>query len=502
MRGNKASDQNLTGPDCGWGWVVVGAGFVVKFMGGGLVQSLSPLYIDMKRYFGASSAATSWVLSIAFAMPFFTGFLGAIAVKLFGHRIAVMIGGLLASSGFFISYFATSLVYLYGSVGFLMGTGLGISVAPALTMLAIYFPKKHPLVNGIAMVGSGMGIFVIPPLLQACIDRYGWRGSVLIMSAFCAHTVVSGALLRPLRKASKAKHEDGDLSQATRDTQNAPGKQDMSKKSKQRCDCSHYMHVAFFTYLRFTILVISFFFVAVGMFGGSVHMQARAKVEGVGTLQQTAWLVSIVGIGSIAGRAVGAFLVQHRFISATNIYILSILAVGVAFLIPQLADTYGGFVVLSLVMGLGSGVYMSIPAVCTREYIGIKNMIIGLAIWKFPAGIGLLLGPPLAGWIYDVTGNYDYSFYAMGGFHLLGAFICILGECITWHRNKKLKGQDNSTSQVDDQAIVDPLYDDFVMKDATSQTFISDFVYDNNTNTNWILDSPFISERHTDKRNS
>ncbi|XP_070560169.1 monocarboxylate transporter 13-like [Ptychodera flava] len=494
----RETDQNRTGPDGGWGWLVVGAGFVVKFMGGGLLQSLSPLYIDMKRYFGSSSAETSWVLSIAFAMPFFTSILGAVAAKLFGHRLAVMIGGLLASSGFFISYFATSLVYLYGSIGFLVGTGLGISVTPALTMLAIYFPKKHSLVNGIAFFGSGMGIFVIPPLLQACIDRYGWRGSVLIMSAFCAHSVVSGALLRPLRKAGKAKHEDGDLSQAPPDTQDAIGEQDENKTSKRRFTCSHFMYIAFFTYLRFTILVISFFFVALGMFGGSVHMQARAKVEGVGTLQQTAWLVSIVGIGSIASRVGGAFLVQHRLISATNIYILSILAVGVAFLIPQLADTYGGFVVLSLVMGLGSGVYMSMSAVCTREYIGINNMLIGLATLYVPAGIGFLLGPPLAGWIYDVTGNYDYSFFTMGGFHLLGAFICILGRCITWHRNKKLTGGDKSTSQVDDQAIVDPMHDGFVMKDATSQTFISDFVDDNNTNTNWILDSPFISERHTD----
>ncbi|XP_070560167.1 monocarboxylate transporter 12-like [Ptychodera flava] len=211
--------------------------------------------------------------------------------------------------------------------------------------------------------------------------------------------VISGALMRPLIRNSRERNESDNFSQAPSETdgENVGGKQGVNKKSKRRCDCSHYMHVAFFTYLRCTILVISFFFVAVGIFGGSVFMQARAKVQGVGSLQQTAWLVSIAGIGSIASRAGGAFLVQHRFISATNIYLLSTLAVGVAFVIPQLADTYGGFVVLSLVMGMGSGVSLSILPVCTREYVGTNNMIVALGIVMFPSGIGFLLGPPLAG---------------------------------------------------------------------------------------------------------
>ena len=38
-----------------------------------------------------------------------------------GHRIAIIIGGILGSIGFLISYFATSLEYLYGSMGLVAG---------------------------------------------------------------------------------------------------------------------------------------------------------------------------------------------------------------------------------------------------------------------------------------------------------------------------------------------------------------------------------------------
>ncbi|XP_070560880.1 monocarboxylate transporter 12-like [Ptychodera flava] len=326
---DKTTDQIRTGPDGGWGWMVVVAGFIVQFMTGGLAQSLSPLYIDIKRYFGSSAEDTSWIFSISSAMFFCTGILGSVTAKLFGHRLTVMVGGMLISSGFFISYFATNIVYLYGSIGVVAGIGLGMGPSPNLAMLAIYFPKKHSLVNGIAMVGSGVCVLVMPPLLQASIDKYGWRGSMLILSAIGAHVDISGALLRPLIGNSRARNESDDLSQEPDETDD--------------------------------------------------------KDDG--------------------------------------------------------------------------------------------------------------------GWIYDVTGNYDYSFYALGGFHLLGGFICIIGQCITWKRNRKWTEKVDATSQVVCQKIVNPVYDDSLMKDATSQTFISDFVDNNNKTTDWILDSPFGSESHAGKRN-
>ncbi|XP_070560168.1 monocarboxylate transporter 12-like [Ptychodera flava] len=460
----KTTVEKRTEPDNYSAFLVVLGGFIVQFMTGGLVHSLGPLYIDMKRYFGSSAEETSWIFSVASAVLFFTGILGAVNAKLFGHRLAVIVGGLLASSGFLISYFATNLNYLYGSIGVLVGAGLGMCVSPNLTMLAIYFPKKHSLVNGIAMVGSGVCIFVMPPLLQASIDKYGWRGSMLILSATCAHIVISGTLMRPLARNGAAKDKESDICQVPCETESnyATDEKDEEQTSKRICDYSHYLRVVFFTYVRFTLLVISFAFVVVGMFGGSVHMQARAKVQEVGSLQQNClacfhgWIYDVTGNYDYSFYALGGF------------------------------HLLGGFICIigqCITWNRNRKLTEKDNATSQLDDQTIVNSVYDDLVMK-----------DATRWIYDVTGNYDYSFYAMGGFHLLGAFICILGQCITWHRNKKLKGQDKSSSQVDDQAMVDPLQDEFVMKDATSQTFISDFVYGNNTNTNWILDSPSVSE--------
>ena len=70
---NGHTNEMLVGPDGGWGWVIVLAAFVVQFMAGGLVQSFSPLYIALRRYFNSSAEDTSWVVSILSCLIFLMG---------------------------------------------------------------------------------------------------------------------------------------------------------------------------------------------------------------------------------------------------------------------------------------------------------------------------------------------------------------------------------------------------------------------------------------------
>lgn len=64
---------------------------------------------------------------------------------------------------------------------------------------------------GIGLSGSGIGTFVLAPLVQLLIDLYSWRGALLVLSAFVANLCVCGALLRPIaRQDFKAKEEPGE----------------------------------------------------------------------------------------------------------------------------------------------------------------------------------------------------------------------------------------------------------------------------------------------------
>ena len=64
--------------------------------------------------------------------------------------------------------------------------------------MSLYFKKRRSLANGIAMCGSGVGVFVLSPLLKYLTDQYDWDGAVLILAGIALNGLVAAALYRPL----------------------------------------------------------------------------------------------------------------------------------------------------------------------------------------------------------------------------------------------------------------------------------------------------------------
>lgn len=64
-----------------------------------------------------------------------------------------------------------------------------------LLCLSFYFP-------GIATCGSGVGAFVLAPLIRYLEESSGWRGVNIILAGFCLQCAVFGATMRPLDTTS------------------------------------------------------------------------------------------------------------------------------------------------------------------------------------------------------------------------------------------------------------------------------------------------------------
>lgn len=78
-------------------------------------------------------------------------------------------------------------------------------------MIGCYFRKRTALAYGIGLSGSGIGTFVLAPVVQLLIDLYSWRGALLVLSAFIANLCVCGALLRPITLQNfKEEEESGE----------------------------------------------------------------------------------------------------------------------------------------------------------------------------------------------------------------------------------------------------------------------------------------------------
>jgi len=61
--------------------------------------------------------------------------------------------------------------------------------------VTIGFDKRRSLAVAIASMGGGIGTFVLPFLTTFCLEKYGWRGTFLILSGVMLQGVVAGALI-------------------------------------------------------------------------------------------------------------------------------------------------------------------------------------------------------------------------------------------------------------------------------------------------------------------
>ena len=53
-----------------------------------------------------------------------------------------------------------------------------------------------------------------------------------------------------------------------------------------------------------------------------------------------------------------------------------------------------------------------------------------------------MVGPPVAGAVYDATQSYDVSFFLAGGFLVLASFVSFGAQIL--HRRKKSKKMENT----------------------------------------------------------
>lgn len=125
-------------------------------------------------------------------------FVSALANR-WGFRVVTIVGAIVASSSFALSYFATSIFYLYIVYGVFGGIGFCFIYMPSVLTVGYYFEKWRALATGISLCGSGVGTFVFAPLNSYFLNEFGWRQTLLIQAAIILICILLGMLFRPIK---------------------------------------------------------------------------------------------------------------------------------------------------------------------------------------------------------------------------------------------------------------------------------------------------------------
>nr|XP_048310751.1 monocarboxylate transporter 3 [Myodes glareolus] len=402
-------------PDGGWGWVVLGACFVITGFAYGFPKAVSVFFGELKRDFGAGYSDTAWVSSIMLAMLYGTGPLSSILVTRFGCRPVMLAGGLLASAGMILASFASRLLELYLTAGVLTGLGLALNFQPSLIMLGLYFERRRPLANGLAAAGSPVFLSTLSPLGQLLGERFGWRGGFLLFGGLLLHCCACGAVMRPPPGPPPPLRPDPAEDRA-------PG----GGRARRRL-----LDVAVCTDRAFIVYVVTKFLMALGLFVPPILLVNYAKDAGVPDAE-AAFLLSIVGFVDIVARpACGALAGLTRLRPhVPYLFSLALLANGLTDLISARARSYGTLVAFCIAFGLSYGMVGALQFEVLMATVGAPRFPSALGLVLLVEAVAVLIGPPSAGRLVDALKNYEIIFYLAGSeVALAGVFMAVTTYC-------------------------------------------------------------------------
>ncbi|KAJ8317155.1 hypothetical protein KUTeg_005059 [Tegillarca granosa] len=381
---------------------------------GCLVYCVGIIHTSLLDHFEDSMYLLSWIGSISsslVALPGFTkryvscyfldwldvallGPLSSYLMSRFSCRVATMIGGLLVAIGCFVSAFSSSLTVMILCYGLITGDA-------ALVVVGLGFQKKRNFASGLAVAGIGVGMFCLSPVITAANNTYGYTGLFLILSGIGLHICLFGALFRPSYLENLGK--------------------DMLKRKALENSTTLFSHLKFrlrifqkpsFLFFCFSILCWN-----IGLFIVFLHLPSYVMLKHTSRFEAS-FLLSIAGICSCVSRIVTGYISTSDRINEIIVYSVSFGVLGsVTLVFPYINLSYVTQVFYSIILGLFFGNCYAIMNSINVKIVGIENLPTAYGIEMCFCGFGMLVGPPLAGFIIENGGTYMTSFIIAERFH-------------------------------------------------------------------------------------
>jgi OFA family oxalate/formate antiporter-like MFS transporter len=360
----------------------------------GSLYAWSVFVSPLEAEFGWSRTQTSWVFTIAivtFAVS--TVFAGRIQ-DVRGPRICAVTGATLVGLGFILGSFTTSLAYLYVAFGFVVGLGNGFGYATPIPVGSKWFPDKRGLVVGLMVAGYGGGSAIFAPVATALIDAVGWQATFRILGVILFAMGMVGAWL--LRNPPAGYQPEGwSPAAAPERTQ-----RDIPTGEMLGMPNFYFLWVAYCLGTTAGLMTIS-------------QLVPFAQSAGLGATA-AAFAVTVGAVGNAAGRIASGWLsdLVGRLMTLRIMIFVSALAMPALFAWREEAFLLYLFVV---VVYWCFGTQLSVFASTAADFFGTKHLGLNYGLLFTAYGVAGLIGPIIAGVVFDTFNDYRYAFFIAAG---------------------------------------------------------------------------------------
>jgi MFS family permease len=320
-----------------------------------------------------------------------------------GVMVPLVVGGACLGAGFALAAFAPSLAAFNAIHGLLIGfAGSSATFSPLVADTSLWWVRRRGIAVAICASGNYIGGAMWPPIMNACIEAFGWRRTYVGLGAACGLAIVALALFmreRPPQAAAAA------------------------EKAVVNRDRERPFGLGIATAL--VLLMIAGLACCVAMSMPQVHIVAYCGDLGYGAARGAEMLSLMLGFG-IVSRLASGWLSDH--IGGLRTLLLGSALQGVALLLFLPFTGLVSLYVISALFGLFQGGIVPSYAIIVREHFPAARTgaLVGAVIMC--TLFGMALGGWMSGAIFDVTGSYRAAFWngiAWNALNLVIAFFLL-----------------------------------------------------------------------------
>jgi MFS family permease len=395
-----------------YGWVVVTASFLMTFMFFSIQYNFGVFSKPLLDEFGWTRASTSGAFSLYMMVHGLSAIIMGTLSDRYGPRITIGVSGFLGGLGMILCSQIVDLWQLYVFFGLLIGVGTGAAFSPPMSTTAKWFVKRRGLALGIVASGIGFGTLIMSPVANYLISAYGWQRAYLIVG-FITWIVLIPATL--MIKAGPVENNTLSYSKNRKEDANVNDEWDTSEAVKTR---------GFWLVLFSNLLwVLCLQMVMVHIYYYAIDIGAPSMIA--------AGVLALIGGCSVLGRLVIGGASDRIGTKRAWLFCLACQTVIMFWL--TMSESVWTLYLFAPVFGFSYGGLVPLVPAITGEFFGTKNLGAIIGFMGLGPAIGGVLGPFLAGYIFDMTDSYYFAF-------LLGVAATIMATVFAIQTKKPERG--------------------------------------------------------------
>ena len=387
-----------------YGYVIAVAGLVIMMAMFSTRYAFGVFLKPVQAEFGWSRAMISGAFSLSMIMEGLVGIvMGGLTDKV-GPRIVLTVCGSFVGLGCLLISQITAGWQLYLFFGIMIGTGMSGAWVPLTGTIARWFFQRRGTMTGFVLSGVGVSGLITPPVANWLISSFEWRRAFAVMglAVFVIIVLVAQLLRRDPSQMGQVPYG--------------------SNMAGSPNSCSKYREKGFslkeaLLERQFWIVIPMLFCFGFCMFTTIVHMVPHATDINT-SAASAARLLAVIGGIAIVGRLILGSVAD--IIGSRNIFVIGFTLMSAAFFLLAPARELWMLYVFAVTFGFMQGGMGASESLLVADIFGLKSfgLIYGVAGCSFT--LGAATGPWMAGFLFDLTGNYQPVFIACAVVGILG----------------------------------------------------------------------------------